>query len=135
MDDVTMIRLVAGLIGLALPLICAIFVGIDASKRGMSGIGWGIGVFLLCIVFLPIYLIVRKPLLPQPGQMLYAPGQMVNQHNVGQQYGYPSGPGMTQPPAAPIQQGSGYPVHHFCANCGTQLASGARFCPSCGSAA
>ena len=30
----------------------------------MNGVLWGIGVFLLCIVFLPLYLIVRKPIPP-----------------------------------------------------------------------
>ncbi len=50
-----------------LPLLIAatvgFFVGQDAQKRGMNPWGWGIGVFLLMIVFLPIYFITRKPLL------------------------------------------------------------------------
>jgi len=57
---------VAGLgvlfISLLIALIAGIFVGKDARKRGMSAWGWGIGVFLLMIVFLPVYFIVRKPL-------------------------------------------------------------------------
>ena len=48
-------------IGLIIALIVAILIGKDAESRGMSGIGWGIFTFLLCIVALPIYLIVRKP--------------------------------------------------------------------------
>ena len=48
-----------------LPLIIAgtvgYFVGQDANKRGMNAWGWGIGVTLLMIVFLPIYFITRKP--------------------------------------------------------------------------
>ena len=46
-----------------IPLTIGIFVGMDANKRGMNPWGWGIGVFLLLIVFLPLYFIQRKPLL------------------------------------------------------------------------
>jgi len=42
-------------------LIPAIAVGKDAEKRGMNGWGWGIGVFFLLIVLLPLYFILRKP--------------------------------------------------------------------------
>ena len=38
------------------------FVGQDAKKRGMNSIGWGLGTFLLMIVFLPLYFILRKPI-------------------------------------------------------------------------
>ena len=47
--------------GFIIALVFAIAVGNDASKRGMSSWGWGIGVFLLVILFLPLYFIVRKP--------------------------------------------------------------------------
>ncbi len=53
------------LVFLLLPLTAAIFVGKDAQKRGMNPIGWGIGVFLILIVFLPIYFMVRKPILTE----------------------------------------------------------------------
>ena len=43
-----------------IPLLIAIWVYHDAEKRGMNGILWAIGVFLLCIIFLPVYFIVRK---------------------------------------------------------------------------
>ena len=49
-------------LGFLIALVVGILVGKDANKRGMNGILWGIGVCLLMIVFLPIYLIVRKPL-------------------------------------------------------------------------
>jgi hypothetical protein len=51
------------------PLLAAVIVAQDANKRGMNGVLWGIGVFLFCIVFLPLYLIVRRPILmaPPPG--------------------------------------------------------------------
>ncbi len=49
------------ILGLIVALIVAILIGKDASDRGMSGFGWGLFTFLLCIVAIPIYLIVRKP--------------------------------------------------------------------------
>lgn len=51
------------------PLLAAVLVGQDANKRGMNGLLWGIGVFFLCIIFLPLYLIVRRPMYmpPPPG--------------------------------------------------------------------
>jgi hypothetical protein len=95
-------------LGFIIVALIAVWVGSDANKRGMNGIAWGIGVFLLCIVFLPIYLIVRKPMLAQ------------------QPYGYPP----VQPPPGP------YPpppqAGHFCSNCGTHIDAAARFCPNCG---
>jgi hypothetical protein len=48
--------------GLAIAAVIGILVAKDANARGMEGTAWGIGVFMLCIVFLPVYLIVRKPL-------------------------------------------------------------------------
>lgn len=51
-----------GGIGLLILLIFAIIVAQDANRRGMNGVLWGLGVFLFCIVFVPLYLIVRKPL-------------------------------------------------------------------------
>ncbi|MFH2070553.1 MAG: protein kinase [Elusimicrobiota bacterium] len=51
-----------GLIGIIIVVVVGVLVAQDAKKRGMSPWVWGIGVFLLCIVFLPIYFIVRKPL-------------------------------------------------------------------------
>ena len=41
--------------------VIAVLIGKDASSRGMSGVGWGIFTFLICIAAVPIYLIVRKP--------------------------------------------------------------------------
>jgi hypothetical protein len=53
----------ATIIGLVIVAIIGFFVAQDANKRGMNGPAWGFGIFLLCIIFLPLYLIVRKPLL------------------------------------------------------------------------
>ncbi len=49
------------IIGLIIALVIGIAIGNDASKRGMNSWGWGIGVFLLLIVFLPLYFILREP--------------------------------------------------------------------------
>jgi hypothetical protein len=49
------------LIALIIALVIAISIGKDASKRGMNSLGWGLGVFVLMIIFLPLYFIVRKP--------------------------------------------------------------------------
>jgi putative membrane protein len=54
--------LIGRLIGLVIVLAISYFVYQDAEKRGMNGILWAIGTFLLCIIFLPLYLIMRKPL-------------------------------------------------------------------------
>ena len=92
-----------------IPLIIAVLVGQDANKRGMNGVLWGIGVFLLCIVFLPLYLIVRKPMLmaPPPG---YPP-----------QY----------PPQYPPAAGPGV-APRLCPACGKYHDGSAQFCPHCG---
>jgi len=47
--------------GLVIAVIIGVLIGKDATARGMSGISWGIFSFLICIVAVPIYLIVRKP--------------------------------------------------------------------------
>ena len=52
---------VVTLFGLIIAVVIAVLIGKDANSRGMSGIGWGIFTFLICIVAVPIYLIVRKP--------------------------------------------------------------------------
>jgi len=51
--------------GLVIAVIIGILIGKDAAARGMSGAGWGIFSFALCIVAVPIYLVVRKPRLDQ----------------------------------------------------------------------
>jgi 4-amino-4-deoxy-L-arabinose transferase-like glycosyltransferase len=49
------------IIGMIIALVVAILVGNDASKRDMKAFWWGLGVFMLMIVFLPLYFILRKP--------------------------------------------------------------------------
>lgn len=45
-------------------VVLGILIGMDAKKRGMDGFSWMMFTILLLIVDIPIYLIVRKPLLP-----------------------------------------------------------------------
>jgi hypothetical protein len=47
--------------GLIIAGIIGVVIGKDASSRGMNGFGWGLCTFLLCIITVPIYVIVRKP--------------------------------------------------------------------------
>lgn len=49
------------LIGLIIAAIVGVIIAKDASARGMSGVGWGLFTFLVCIVAIPIYLVVRRP--------------------------------------------------------------------------
>jgi hypothetical protein len=84
----------------------AFFVAKDANSRGMNGLLWGLGVFFLCIIFLPIYLFVRKPLV--------TPSTL------------PAGAAQSPPPPTGAA---------FCKNCGNALQPGARFCEKCGTAA
>jgi MFS family permease len=96
------------LLGLAIAAVIAAFVASDASKRGMNAVGWFFGVFLLLIVFLPAYLIVRKPLLPQ-----YQPQ-------------------LPLPPQPPSNVLTALPAPSLCPYCGKYYAGKASFCPFCG---
>ncbi len=40
----------------------------DANSRGMNGMGWSIFVFLILIIGLPTYLLMRKPKMEQQNQ-------------------------------------------------------------------
>ena len=51
--------------GLILSAIVGFIIGKDASMRGMNGAGWGVFTFLICIIAIPIYLIVRRPRLDE----------------------------------------------------------------------
>ena len=52
---------IASIIGVIIALVIAVLVAQDANARGMNGALWGVFTFLLCIVAIPVYLVVRKP--------------------------------------------------------------------------
>jgi hypothetical protein len=54
-------EILPSIIGLLISVGIAMFIAKDAESRGMNGTVWGIFTFLVCIVALPLYLIVRKP--------------------------------------------------------------------------
>ena len=49
-------------LGFIIAMVVAGLVFSDANKRGMNGFGCCVGVFMMMVIFLPIYLIVRKPI-------------------------------------------------------------------------
>jgi hypothetical protein len=49
------------LVAILIALLIAVAVYNDAKPRGMEALPWAIGVFLMMIIFLPLYLILRKP--------------------------------------------------------------------------
>lgn len=102
------------LIGLAIAATAGVLVAKDATARGMSP-AWGLGVFLLCLVFLPLYLLLRKPLVRDtPATPVHSPR-----------------PSSSQVVMRPEQT---VPAGETCANCGRQFEPGSRFCSGCGRA-
>jgi 4-amino-4-deoxy-L-arabinose transferase-like glycosyltransferase len=51
----------ARIIGFALAAAAAYWVYQDAKDRNMNEVLWAVGTFLLLIIVLPLYLIMRKP--------------------------------------------------------------------------
>lgn len=86
----------------------AIWVGIDANRRGMSGFLWGVLVFLTSLVGLIVYLLVAQ-------------GQG------GKTFRAPNGPGSAHVTATP-----GEGERQRCPSCGEPLDAEFRVCPSCG---
>jgi len=57
------LELIANGVGIVIAALIAGWVRFDAKKRGLkssTATGWGVGVFLLLIVFLPLYLWSRR---------------------------------------------------------------------------
>lgn len=114
-------------VGLVIAAAIAVFVYQDARKRGMNAWGWAIGTFLLCIVFLPLYLILRKPVVTGiPGYPPLPPGYPP----AGQ---YPPPPAGQYPPPPPPPNAPAGDVH-YCAQCGKPHEGTMKFCPFCGAA-
>ena len=128
-------------IGLIILIGCTVFVFTDAKKRGMNAVLWAIGTFLLCIVILPVYLIMRKPVgyvRPAPG-VPPQPLPLPPTYTPPPQQGYQQPAPYTPPPptytpprpgtvtgAAPPKQGK------FCPSCGAPHEGTVKFCPNCG---
>lgn len=130
------------LLSLVVGVVAGAWVYSDAKKRGMNAVGWGAGAFLLCIVFLPLYLIMRKPLLTGPVGIPVPPGYIPAPPGT-----YPAPPGTypppppgayTQPlpPPPPMAAAPAPPVGtaHFCTQCGQRYEGTMKFCPNCGAA-
>ena len=49
--------------GFIISCVFGYFIAKDANSRGMNGTAWGIGSFLALIPVMPLYLIVRKPII------------------------------------------------------------------------
>lgn len=95
----------------------------QGTKVGsMGGAAWFWGVFLLLIVFLPLYLIQRSRAVQLAEQQRRMQGG----------YGYPPPPGFPPPPPAQPPYGSQEPSRAHGSHCGRALAPQASFCPACG---
>lgn len=102
----------AGL-GWLLNLILAVWVTLDANRRGMNGVLWGVLVFFTCVVGLIVYLIVAG----------------TATRNGAATHPAPAGAGPSAPPAScPGCRGRIEPDFRVCPYCGLTLA---RRCPSC----
>ncbi len=143
------------IIGLLIAAAIAFWVYTDAKKRPMNAVLWAIGTFLLCIVFLPLYLIMRKPVGAAPGTPGLPPQPMPlppTYQQPPQAYGQPQQP-YGQPPQPygqpPVQQAPPYvpppsagmpgtpapgQSGKFCPNCGAPHEGTVKFCANCGAA-
>lgn len=124
--------------GLVIAAAIGFWVATDAKKRGMS-FWWGVGTFLICIVFLPLYLIMRKPVITAgvqipPGTPVYIPPPPGQYPGAQQQYPPPPPPQFPAPApgAAPPPPIAG--TVHFCTQCGQKYEGTLKFCPNCGAA-
>lgn len=103
---------IGGLIQIGL----AIWVGMDAERRGMNGWLWGLLVLFTFIVGLIVYLIVGQTMGPRPGGSTFA--------RIDSPFG------RTPPPAAnepPTTRGTG-----SCDTCHAEVLEGYKICPQCG---
>ncbi len=89
-------------------LVLAVWVGADASRRGQSGLLWGLLVFFTSVVGLLVYLIA-VPMLERNGTARAAPA-----------------------PAPSPSSASG--ARDGCPECGTALEADFKVCPGCGAA-
>ena len=67
MNGASSAELIGNGVGILIAGLIAVWVGLDAKKHGLknsTAVGWGIGVFFLLIVFLPLYLWSRRKASP-----------------------------------------------------------------------
>ncbi len=67
MNTVPNVETIGNIGGIVIAALIAGWVRYDAKKRGLktsAAVGWGVGVFLLLIVFLPLYLWMRSKNFP-----------------------------------------------------------------------
>jgi len=107
-----------GLLGLwgVIQIVLAVWVGIDAERRGSNGFLWGLLVLFTPIVGLLVYLIL-------------APGLTRGAAPA------PPGPGPDRPPAPPAKESQGAaatPAGRSCPQCAGPLEEGFKVCPFCG---
>jgi hypothetical protein len=138
------------LISIIVGAVAAYWVYNDAKKRPMNPTVWAIGTFLICIVFLPLYLILRKP---ETGSIAGTPGvppqptPLPPTYTPAPQQGYQQPPQYTPPPPTyipppptytPPQPGAapaaGPAKGKFCPSCGAPHEGTVKFCPNCGAA-
>gem|GEM_PF-1695345 len=116
-----MILGVTGFAGM-ISLLLAIWVGFDASKRGYSGLLWGLLVFFTSIVGLVVYLLVTHSSVANGGV----------RRNGSE---FPPPRPLSSPPSPAAGRGSAaspLPATR-CGQCGRGLQSDFRVCPYCGS--
>jgi predicted amidophosphoribosyltransferase len=121
------------LLGLFIAFCVALWTYKDAKRRGMQGAGgWAAGVFLLLIVFLPLYLAQRKPLAGGP---IYICAGCRNTVPPGAQFCSACGMRMATSPYSIGNQSMSLAAPPFaCPHCKGTYAGYARFCPLCGGA-
>lgn len=110
-----------------LQAVLAIWVGLDANRRGLNGILWGLLVFFTGIVGLIVYLLVG-PVMQRSGDddPLTAVANVVS----------PRAP-TPKCPGCEAEVGAGFKVCPYCGvslackQCGQTIAAGWRICPYC----
>jgi hypothetical protein len=101
----------------------AIYVGLDANRRGMQGFLWGALVFFTSIVGLVVYLIVCSGVFNQPQTTVQT------ERRSGTECGSCRSPIKPEYKICPY---CGEELNRSCAGCGEPLMSGWKVCPHCG---
>jgi hypothetical protein len=106
MDNVTLIRIVAG----SLAIVLALSTAIGAKKRGMNPVLWFLAVLFFPLVAVPVYFAVRGVVSSSEARPLAFPSR--------------------SPDNPPVFSGTGLPS--LCPHCGKYYRGQAKYCPICG---